>query len=180
MRWGSDSETAMTGLVFAEGAPAIMKAGLSSRPLVDGVTIHDRAHYRSRQVAIGFEANGRGARRIMTTLGMEPLFVVEDKDNQVFTGLASGSGFRGVINRIDEVSENTQEKGDLFEKLAQAFIRQDKARSERFSHVWLWNEWPGRNNRPDTGIDLNQSQSGMCICRVLGIGPRVSQECFGP
>ena len=29
-------------------------------------------------------------------------------------------------------------------------------------------------------IDLNQSQGGMCICRVLGIGAGVSRECFGP
>ena len=90
----------------------------------------------------------------MTTLGMEPLFVVDDKDNEAFMGLLSGSGFRGVISRIDDVSENTRGKGGLFEKVVQAFVRQDKARSERFSHVWRWNEWPGRNNRPDTGIDL--------------------------
>ena len=27
---------------------------------------------------------------------------------------------------------------------------------------------------------LNQSQGGMCICRVPGIGAGVSRECFGP
>ena len=27
---------------------------------------------------------------------------------------------------------------------------------------------------------LNQSQGGMCICRVLGIWAGVSRECFGP
>ena len=30
-----------------------------------------------------------------------------------------------------------------------------------------------------SGTVLNQSQGGMCICRVLGIGAGVSQECFG-
>ena len=29
-------------------------------------------------------------------------------------------------------------------------------------------------------VRLNQSQGGMCIYRVLGIGAGVSQECFGP
>ena len=29
-------------------------------------------------------------------------------------------------------------------------------------------------------LNLNQSQGGMCICRVLGIGAGVSRECFGP
>ena len=32
----------------------------------------------------------------------------------------------------------------------------------------------------DTIESLNQSQGGMCICRVLGIGAGVSRECFGP
>ena len=32
----------------------------------------------------------------------------------------------------------------------------------------------------DHHLDLNQSQGGMCIYRVLGIGAGVSQECFGP
>ena len=30
-----------------------------------------------------------------------------------------------------------------------------------------------------TMLNLNQSQGGMCICRVLGIGAGVSRECFG-
>ena len=110
-----------------------------------------------------------GARQVMSTLGMEPLFVVDDKDNEAFSGLLSGSGFRGVVSRIDEVSENTQEKGDLFEKVVQAFVRQDKARSERFSHVWRWSEWPGRNNRPDTGIDL--------VARERDTGNLVAVQC---
>ena len=90
----------------------------------------------------------------MNTTGMQPLIVVDDKDDAVFTGLGVPTGFRRVINRIDEVSDNTTEKGGLFEKVVKAFIEQDKARSERFSHVWLWNDWPGKNNRPDIGIDL--------------------------
>ena len=90
----------------------------------------------------------------MSRTGMQPLVVVDERDDAVFTGLGSSMGFRRVINRIDEVSDNTTEKGDLFEKVVKAFIEQDKARSERFSHVWRWYDWPGRNNRPDIGIDL--------------------------
>ena len=32
----------------------------------------------------------------------------------------------------------------------------------------------------DPRIERCRGQGGMCICRALGIGPRVSQECFGP
>ena len=39
---------------------------------------------------------------------------------------------------------------------------------------------PGRANTGDKIMTLNQSQGGMCICRVLGIGAGVSRECFGP
>ena len=96
----------------------------------------------------------QGVLKGMNTTGMQPLLVVEDKDDAVFTGLGNSAGFRRILNRIEEVSDNTTEKGDLFEKVVKAFIQQDKARSERFSHVWSWYEWPGRNNRTDIGIDL--------------------------
>ena len=36
------------------------------------------------------------------------------------------------------------------------------------------------NDTSYTSEDLNQSQGGMCICRVPGIGAGVSRECFGP
>ena len=41
---------------------------------------------------------------------------------------------------------------------------------------------PFAESHPLVGFpdDLNQSHGGMCICWVLGIGPRVSQECLGP
>ena len=90
----------------------------------------------------------------MTTIGMERLLDAEDKDNYALWGQ---SGFRGILNKIGEIAEiaeTAKDKGSLFEKLVKAFIQQDKARRERFSDVWLWSEWPGRRNRPDTGIDL--------------------------
>ena len=58
----------------------------------------------------------------MTTTGMQPLIVVGDRDDAIFTGLGSGTGFRRVIKRIDEVSDNTTEKGTFFEKVVKAFI----------------------------------------------------------
>ena len=105
-------------------------------------------------------STGRGAHRGMTTTAMQPLMVADDKDDAVFASLGGSTGFRRVINRIDEVSDNTTEKGALFEKVVEAFIEQDKARRERFSHVWRWYDWPGRNNRPDIGIDLVAQERG--------------------
>ena len=90
----------------------------------------------------------------MTTTGMEPLIVVEDKDDGIFTGLGDSTAFRRILNRIDEVSNNTTGKGTLLEKITKAFIEQDRAASQRFSHVWRWYDWPERGNLQETGIDL--------------------------
>ena len=46
------------------------------------------------------------------------------------------------------------DKGDKFERLVKAYLRTDPEWAAKFSEVWLWSEWPGRNGRPDTGIDL--------------------------
>ncbi len=34
------------------------------------------------------------------------------------------------------------------------YFRTDPQWVQQFSDVWLWSEWPGREGRPDTGIDL--------------------------
>ncbi len=64
------------------------------------------------------------------------------------------SSFRELLRSLDEQSENTVQKGSAFEQVVKAFLEQDKAHSERFDKVWLWSEWPGNQNRHDTGIDI--------------------------
>ena len=103
------------------------------------------------------------------TMGMEPLFEVEDKDDGIFTGLGESTAFRPILNEIDEVSNTTTEKGTRLEKITKAFIEQDKTAHQRFSHVWLWNDWPERGNRQDTGIDL--------VAREQDTGSLVAIQC---
>ncbi len=45
-------------------------------------------------------------------------------------------------------------RGDRFERLIAAYLRTEVTWADRFSEVWLWMDWPGRQGRPDTGIDL--------------------------
>ena len=75
----------------------------------------------------------------MTTTGMQPLMVV-DRDDAIFTGLGSATGFRRVINRIDEVSDHTTEKGTLFEveRLFQGLPTQDTRDPENRSPAQSW------------------------------------------
>ena len=66
-----------------------------------------------------------------------------------------------LLDQIREKAKNNREKGFLFERVVQELLRKAPIYSERFSDVWLWNEWPKRKG-PDTGIDLvaQEKESG--------------------
>lgn len=59
-----------------------------------------------------------------------------------------------ILTELYVSSTDERDKGDRFERLMAAYLRTDVSWSDRFTTVWLWNEWPGRHGRPDTGIDL--------------------------
>ncbi len=82
---------------------------------------------------------------------------------------STASSFRELIRILDEESENTVQKGAAFEQLVKAFLEQDRAQSKRFDKVWLWSEWPGNQNRHDTGIDI--------VARERDSGELVAIQC---
>lgn len=47
-----------------------------------------------------------------------------------------------------------RDKGDRFERFLKSYFKIEPKYADLFSDVWLWQEWPGRQGRPDTGIDL--------------------------
>ena len=57
-----------------------------------------------------------------------------------------------------------------------------KSRVEKLAELdgQRWPENQAAEDATARRLILNQSQGGMCICRVLGIGAGVSRECFGP
>lgn len=59
-----------------------------------------------------------------------------------------------VLDQYREVAFDEYDKGAHFERLIQAFLKTDAQYSALFDEVWRWSEYPGRGNRPDTGIDL--------------------------
>lgn len=62
-----------------------------------------------------------------------------------------------IHNILDELRASAldeRDKGEKFERLMQGYFRTDPEWALQFSEVWLWSEWPGRDGRPDTGIDL--------------------------
>lgn len=49
---------------------------------------------------------------------------------------------------------NNAERGTLFENLMIKYLKLDPMMARRYDQVWPWLEWPGRQGRTDTGIDL--------------------------
>ncbi|MBP5803010.1 DEAD/DEAH box helicase [Microbacterium maritypicum] len=49
---------------------------------------------------------------------------------------------------------NERDKGSKFERFLKSYLQTEPKYVDLFSDVWMWQEWPGRAGRPDTGIDL--------------------------
>jgi predicted helicase len=59
-----------------------------------------------------------------------------------------------LLETLRGTALDERDKGDKFERLVLNLLRTEPEWVNRFSDVWLWSEWPGREGRPDVGIDL--------------------------
>lgn len=59
-----------------------------------------------------------------------------------------------ILEQLRQFSYDERDKGSRFEKLIQAYLKTEPQYSQLFDEVWVWNEYPHREGRPDTGIDL--------------------------
>jgi len=66
------------------------------------------------------------------------------------------SSFNKLLEKYRKLSFSQRDKGDRFERLMQAYLRTDPKYAHKFKHIWLWSEFPGREDLGlfDTGIDL--------------------------
>lgn len=64
--------------------------------------------------------------------------------------------FTKILDKYRKLSYSEKDKGDRFERLMQGYLQTDPMYATKFKKVWLWNEFPGRNDLGggDTGIDL--------------------------
>ena len=84
--------------------------------------------------------------------------------------------FDHLFEQILATATSTVAQGQAFERLMVAFFRQDPEWKQRFSKVWLWNDWPGREG-PDTGIDLVATETngdGVCAIQCKAYQPHRS------
>jgi predicted helicase len=64
--------------------------------------------------------------------------------------------FQKVLNHYRTISFSQRDKGERFERLMQAYLKTDPKYAYKFKKVWLWNEFPGKDDLGggDTGIDI--------------------------
>jgi predicted helicase len=59
-----------------------------------------------------------------------------------------------LLDQLRASATSEVDKGSKLERLFKAYLTTDPVYADQFSGVWRWSEWPGREGRPDTGIDL--------------------------
>lgn len=59
-----------------------------------------------------------------------------------------------VLDELRAQSTSESDKGSRLERLIEQYLQTDPTYADQFSDVWRWSDWPGRQGRPDTGIDL--------------------------
>ena len=77
------------------------------------------------------------------------------------------TGFGLALEHLRSVADgNGNTQGKLFERLIKSFLKADRLYAERFTEVWLWDDYPGRNGRPDFGIDLVAKEPDGSLCAI--------------
>jgi predicted helicase len=85
-----------------------------------------------------------------------------------------------VLEGLRRAALDERDKGDKFERLVLNLLRTEPEWVNRFSDVWLWSEWPGRDGRRDTGVDLvakHRDRDGYAAiqCKFYAAAHRVSK-----
>ena len=64
--------------------------------------------------------------------------------------------FINILEKYRKISFSEHDKGNRFERLMQAYLQTDPQFTPKLKKVWLWNEFPGKEDfgGKDTGIDL--------------------------
>jgi predicted helicase len=64
--------------------------------------------------------------------------------------------FNKILDKYRKISFSEKDKGERFERLMKAYLLTDPKYAYKFKKVWLWNEFPSKQDlgSTDTGIDL--------------------------
>ncbi len=67
------------------------------------------------------------------------------------------ANFRELLNKLKDEYPTAVDRGKEFEKICKWFLENDPTYADTFKNIWLWYEWPDRENNgfgQDIGIDL--------------------------
>ncbi|WP_426302046.1 DEAD/DEAH box helicase [Arthrobacter sp. R-11] len=62
--------------------------------------------------------------------------------------------FDQLLDSYRDLADSERMKGNYFEQLIEQYLENDGVQAPQYTDVWLWRDWPGRDGKPDTGIDL--------------------------
>ena len=66
-----------------------------------------------------------------------------------------------ILAYFRQEASSNRDLGDRFERLVCRYLELDPIYAERFSRVWLWNEWPQKGHVGDVGIDIVAEERAM-------------------
>ncbi len=59
-----------------------------------------------------------------------------------------------ILEQFREDARSNRDLGDRFERLIVSYLKLDPIYADRYSDVWMWNEWPEKGAVGDVGIDI--------------------------
>lgn len=94
-----------------------------------------------------------------------------------------GRAFHDLLALYRSGAKTEREKGNYFERLAIAFLKNDPVQASQYDDVWTYAEWAGMRgiDRRDTGIDLVaklKDADGYCAiqCKFYDADKRISKD----
>ena len=69
-------------------------------------------------------------------------------------GTNSPTTLQTILDQFRDDARNNRDLGDRFERLIQQYLQLDPLYVDRFSDVWMWNDFPDKGNVGDVGVDL--------------------------
>ncbi|WP_242682162.1 DEAD/DEAH box helicase [Herbiconiux sp. SYSU D00978] len=74
-----------------------------------------------------------------------------------------------ILRQLRSAAYDERDKGDRFERLMQSYLSTEPQYAQLYDEVWMWIDYPERNGRRDTGIDL--------VARTRGTGELTAIQC---
>lgn len=94
---------------------------------------------------------------------------------------ASAQALDRLLDEYRSMSDSERLKGNFFESLVKQYFLHDSVMSRQFTDVYLWRDWPEREGRPDTGVDLvavnsHTGEVAAIQCKFFAVGHSIQKK----